>query len=76
MSTTITLHDCRSIVFQAHQPRNVGWCTLRITRAVDEVELVLFGLPDDAVARIVDAFGPPKRTIDLPPGASEEGGAA
>ena len=76
MSTTITLHDCRSIAFQTHQPMNANCCVLRITRSEGEVEIVLFGLPQDAVARIVDAFGTPKRTIDLPHGASEEGGAS
>lgn len=64
---TINLHRVESIAIDRHMPDNANAIALRIGSEDSLVSLVLFGLPDETVQRVIDALGPPAHVIRKEP---------
>lgn len=60
-------HDCSSIVISLHMPSNANMVTFRVATATGDVEVSLFGLPKDAVDRLICGLGEPLRTSKKTP---------
>jgi hypothetical protein len=58
-----SVHDCADIVFELHMPDNANCTLFSIKRKGGEnINLTFFDFPSEVVERLVNAFGPPKRT--------------
>lgn len=59
----ISLHNCQDMSIHLHMPDNANAIILAVKRENGEpVHLTLFGLPSEMTERMINAFGPPRRT--------------
>lgn len=59
----ISLHNCADVSIHMHMPDNANAIILAIKRENGEpVHLTLYNLPSEMTERMINAFGPPRRT--------------
>lgn len=66
-SNYIMFHDCSAIIARAHSPGNGNAVTLRVMRgddAANDLDIVLFGLPEETTETLIRALVP---KADPPP---------
>lgn len=59
----ISLHNCEDMSIHLHMPDNANAIILAIKRENgDHVHMTLYNLPPEMTERMINAFGPPRRT--------------